>query len=659
MRGPWRAALALALHIGFFALPSALVVGLFGIAALAYRYEPDNGLRAGLATAVVAGLIGLGMRTVLRIPTRPRGTSVGRSTQPQLWSTVERIADTAGVAEPDQIRIVSEPGVNVREDTVLLGLHPRKRYLEIGLPLIAGLSVSELRALLAHELGRTGAGSKLKAAVHRTTTGVERTAAGMIGGPTKWLFTGYVRLYTAVTAPIMRDLESSGDTVAAQLEGKRVTTTALRKVTGIELGWRDYSREYLSMAVAVARTPDLLLGFRAFLEHPDRSKELAERAKQAISDENAHGDHERTSGLTVGQRIQALKRLADRDDEPDDRPAMALVREPRRTIPALEDRLMVDGLGTRVPWPELGRMAGAAEAAHQAARLSASVLHSGVSSDTTVAGVLACLHQGQGADLINPVLDPGLNPDEVDQAVIDTITELLGAAVVDALVCAGHAHHELDWGGPCQVRLAHGQLLDPDRLVRPAVVDPRLIPGLHRHLVHLGVPLDHSRPAAEEPDAVLAGIVSPVRYSSRLHDLLVTDRGLLFVPSASGLVSSLLAGALTLVRRKENRQLEKLESTPIAELRERADAQWVDSRDIATARLSQRGAGWMLSLELYLDDYAVSKIDPAGTVPGDDDLALLEVHSTPDSGARGAPYGGLDRVMGARMRVEDQQTRDE
>ncbi|MDR7301555.1 M48 family metallopeptidase [Haloactinomyces albus] len=658
MRGPWRAVLALALHTGFFALPIGLVVGLLGIALLTYRYDPDNGLRAGLAALPVACLIGLGLRTVLRTHMRPRGVSLDRSAQPQLWAAVEHIADEAGTEEPGRVRITSTPEVCLRADTTLLGLRTRRRHLEVGLPLIAGLDVSELRALVAHQFGCTGAGSRLEAAVHRTAVDVERTTQGLTGGPTKWLFTGYAHVYTAITAPIMRDLKFTGDAVAARVEGHRVTTTALRKATEIELGWRDYSHEYLSMAVSVERTPDLLLGFRAFLEHPDRKEDLTERAKRVIAEEGTDGDRDRAHGPTLRQRVDALERLGDSDDEPDDRPAMALVRNPRRAIPALEDQLMVDGMGARVPWPELARMAGAAEAAHQAARLSSSVLQSGVSSDSTLAGVLAALHQGQGAELINPMLDPALCPEDMDQAVIDTLTELLGATAVDALVCAGQAQHELDWGGACKVRLANGQLLDPDRLVRPAVVDPRLIPGLHRHLVHLGVPLEHSQPAAEEPEAVLAGIVSPVRCAGSLHELLVTDRGLLLVPSLSGIARRVLAGALTSVRRRENHQLARLADTPITQLREQADAQWVDSRDIATARLLQQKSGWVLTLELYLDEYAVSEIDSASTRPGEDDLVLLEVHSTPDSGTRGAPYGGLDELMGARMNVEDQRNRD-
>ncbi|MBA8826684.1 hypothetical protein FHX42_004063 [Saccharopolyspora lacisalsi] len=654
MRSLWRAALALALHIGFFALPVALVVGLLGNAAYTYRYDTGNGLRAGVAAAVVTAMVFLGLRAVLRPRARPRGVAIDKSAQPQLWRTISDIADTTGAPAPDRLRITSEPRIVLREDTALLGLHLRSRSLELGLPFVAGLAVDELRTAIAQQMTLPG-GNGLERLVHRTAAGVAATTSELIGGPTKWLFSGYAGLYAKLTAPVERDIRFGADARAARVAGKRVLATTLRKTRAIELGWSDYSEEYLSMALSAERTPDLLLGFRSFVETVERKKQLAERAKESILEEVA----ERNSPST-GERIEAIKRLsASAPAESDDRPGMALVRNPRQTVPELEDRLMVEGMGPRVPWPEMARLAGARAVERRAARLTSAVLQSGVSEDTTLAGVLATIHREQGGELVNPVLNPGMDPEHLDQAVVDTLTELLGAAVVDALVRTGHAQHELDWNGPPNVRLTNGQLLDPDRLVRPAVADPRLVPGLHRTLLQLGVPLDHSQPAADEPEATLAGIVSPVQYASNLYELLVTDRGLLLVPSHAGTAQRLLAGVLARVRRSEHEQLDELERTPVGELRERRDVEWVDSRDVATARLAQRRSGWELSLELYLDDYSISTVDPANTSTSEDELAVLVLGSTADSGERHDPYEGIGELMGARMSVDDQSDRNE
>ncbi|KAA5829510.1 M48 family metallopeptidase [Saccharopolyspora hirsuta] len=644
MRGPWRAALALALHIAFFVAPIALVLGLLSIAAVTFRYDQTSGLKAAAAALVVGTLFAVGLRAVLRSRVRARGVLVDRAEQPQLWRMAESIAATAEAPKPDEIRITSEPVVAVREDTALLGLRTRTRYLELGLPLLAALNVGELRAAMAREIGRLTGRNKLTVLAHRTSASVERTAAGLTGGPTKWLFAGYARAFMAVAATTAQDLEQAADAVAVREAGTRTAVLALRKSVAVEIGWREYADDYLSMATSIGHAPDVLLGFRNFMAHPARKPRLAERAKQTIAEE--------PDGRTR-RRIDAMKRIKTGDREPDERPAFAVLRNPRKSVPDLEDRLMVDGLGPRLPWPELAQRAGAAHVAEQAAVLSAAVEQSGLPVQPSIAGVLAAIHRGQGRDLINPVLNPGLNPELVDQAAEDTLVELLGCTVVDALVCARRAHHELDWGGPSPVRLGNGQPLDADRLVRPAVVDPRLIPGLHRALVNLGVPLNHARRPAPEPEPELAGIVSPVQCAGSSYDLLVTDRGLVLLPSSASTTKRLLAGTLARFREAELEQLGELAATPVGELRERTGAQWVDSRDVASARLDQDRTGWSLSLELYLDEYAVSELDD-GLVRGDaDGAAELVLRSSADGVEHGDPYRGLGELMGARMNVEE------
>ncbi|GAB2651409.1 hypothetical protein GCM10027271_06440 [Saccharopolyspora gloriosae] len=646
MRGPWRAALALALHIGFFAVPACLVLGLLAIAAYTVRLDFGGGMRAGLAAVLVAALIGVGWRTVLRRRERPRGVELTRSAQPKVWKMIDSIASGSGAASPDDVRVTSQPTARLREDTALLGLKVRSRHLEVGLPLIAGLSTSELRAVTARELGRTVGASKLVVLADRVDTSVRRTANGLTSGPVKWLFTGYARAYSAMASGVGDELWFGADTIAVKAAGKRAAVTSLRKMKAVELGWRDYAEQYLSMATKVEHTPDLLLGFRAFMDHPERKPQLAERVKQALAEE-------RDVRPSTRDRVEAMKRLRGGDREPEEHPAFALLREPRKSVPELENKLLIDGLGPRLPWPDLARKAGAAEVARQAGLLSSAVAQSGLECPPAIGGVLAAIHRGEGPDLINPVLNPGLNPDRVDEAVVDTLTELLGGAVVDALVCAGRAQHELDWAGDSVVRLSGGRPLDPDRLVRPAVADPRLVPGLHRALVDLGVPLQHAREPAAEPEPSVSGIVSPVQYAGERYDLLVTDRGLVFLPSSASTARRLLAGASARVRQSELDELDELLVAPVERLRSKQDAQWVDSRDVAATTLTQERSGWSLKLELYLDDASSSTVRSDAVEQGEDDVAVLVVGSTADTDERGDPYGGLGELMGARMRIDD------
>ncbi|MBQ6644946.1 MAG: hypothetical protein IJH84_28530, partial [Saccharopolyspora sp.] len=172
MRGPWRAALALALHIGFFAFPLAVVLGLLGITAYTVRADIGLGARAGLAAFVVAAVVGIGLRTVLRSQEIPRGVALKRAEQPKVWKVIDTVCTGSGAQPPDEVRITSEPGSLLREDTALLGLRVRARYLEIGLPLLAGLSASDLRAVAARELGRTVGAGRLVVLADRVRTSV-------------------------------------------------------------------------------------------------------------------------------------------------------------------------------------------------------------------------------------------------------------------------------------------------------------------------------------------------------------------------------------------------------------------------------------------------------------------------------------------------------
>lgn len=642
-----RAFLALVLHICFFAVPLCLVLGLFSIAAYIAPYSTGSALRAALAALLVSAVLSIGMRAILRCRRRPIGVEIDKPDQPRLWKIAQSVASAVGLDPLGNIRITTEPRARIREETSLLGLRIRTRHLEIGLPLLAALNVSELQAALALEMGRLGRGKPTT--VRRIAGKVDHTATTLVGGPTKFLFNGYARVFRAVASPVRLDVEERAPVIAAKIAGKRVTGTTLQKLTAVRMGWTEYSREYLSMAKTMERAPDVLAGFRSFMEHPERKPALADRAKRAIAEQADEPER-----ITTREHLATVKRLPKSSNEPerDEHPALALLREPRETVPELERQLMAEHVGGRMPWPEVVQKAGAQRVAQQAALLSSAVSRSGLSDDPALGAILPVIHRGEVAELVNPVLNPGLDPEHIQDAVVDTMTELLGDTIVDALVSTGRAHHELNWGGPSIVRLTHGHPLDPDRLVRPAVTDPSLIPGLHRTLVDMGVPLNHSRPPAAEPQPVLAGIASPVHFAGQRSEMLVTDRGLLFLPAETNAVRHLLTGVLARLRAAENERLADLAGIPIENLREAKDAQWLDSRDVASARLSSRDTEWSLSLELYLDEYSMSGLDSERIGDPEGDTATVEVRSARDCAEHGDPYGGLGDVMGARMTRE-------
>lgn len=110
-------------------------------------------------TILLASAILRGMFTFLRagrLGPVPHGVAVKPDDQPELWDQVRAAAEATGERPPDELYLVAEVNAGVAEQSRLLGLLPGRRRMLLGLPLLAGLTVPRLRAVLAHEFGHYG-----------------------------------------------------------------------------------------------------------------------------------------------------------------------------------------------------------------------------------------------------------------------------------------------------------------------------------------------------------------------------------------------------------------------------------------------------------------------------------------------------------------------
>lgn len=74
--------------------------------------------------------------------------------QPQLFEFLNRLADEAGAPRPHRVFVSARVNAAVFYDLSILNfLFPSKKNLEVGLGLVNALSLSELKAVLAHEFG--------------------------------------------------------------------------------------------------------------------------------------------------------------------------------------------------------------------------------------------------------------------------------------------------------------------------------------------------------------------------------------------------------------------------------------------------------------------------------------------------------------------------
>jgi Zn-dependent protease with chaperone function len=301
-----RAALAVALWAGFWALGAAVVAALAAVPVTQLRYSngPDfGGLAAGaLACAVVWAL-------------RPRGWFARRPKDadhplepgafPALHALAARVASRCGARPPDVLLLMSGAQAFIRVDRRWLGLR-RRRTIGIGLPLFAFLSEAELASVVAHELGHQRGGDlALGPWVHRTRRSIAAAvdeldgSAFLLDAP----FRAYGALFLRVSAAVSREQELAADASAAAACGAGSTASALRKLEALGPLWEAYLDLDVIRAVNRGARVPIIDGFRAFVAAPCHRPEVTEYVRAARERPPAVGDtHPPTE-----ERIAALE----------------------------------------------------------------------------------------------------------------------------------------------------------------------------------------------------------------------------------------------------------------------------------------------------------------------------------------------------------------
>lgn len=473
-----RAGLGVTLLVGFF----VLVFGIVGLCVFGAVYGLTSGhLGGGIRLAAIAIVVGAAVGTalwkVLRTKVEPYGARVDRADQPELWRMIDELAAAANTRGPDEVWLVADVNAAVWERDQLLGLRAGRRYMMIGLPLLGGLSVSELRSVLGHELGHYSHGhTKLAAVTYRATATMKRTLAEADG----WLrlfLSWYVRLYLLVAESANRAHELQADEAAVRAAGKNATRSALGKVHALDAAWDHYGDSYVSLARPAGRTPQLLMGFHEFLTNDLRHQQMIE-AQAAMLDAESASRYDSHPPIRV--RIAAIDAMAEPDQPTDDRPGWVLLRDPERTVPLLEGELLVDGLGPIAPWPEVVRLGTANVVRNNAKTLSQAASRFGVARHGRLDEVLGALEQGQAERMIS-----GMGAEVPAEHRTVVFTRLLADWVASVLIEAGQAEFELDWADTWQLRLTGGELLDLHAKVAAAVNDPAQVRPLREWLAGL------------------------------------------------------------------------------------------------------------------------------------------------------------------------------
>ncbi len=154
MLATFRAAVSLLALLGFFVFAIALSAAVIFVGVAVAQVLRTVGIWIVVVGAIGAlgVLLALVRMATFRPPVKP-GVDVPPEDAHALWALVTELSDSVATSAPAHIRLTHEVNAAVEEDARFFGLVGGVRRMYLGVPLLQGLTVSQLHAVLAHEFG--------------------------------------------------------------------------------------------------------------------------------------------------------------------------------------------------------------------------------------------------------------------------------------------------------------------------------------------------------------------------------------------------------------------------------------------------------------------------------------------------------------------------
>jgi heat shock protein HtpX len=341
-----RAVLAVALTVGFYVLALALIAGLISAVVLI----PHVPFR--LAAFCIFGAIVIAISIVPRPrPFEPPGPQLNPAGQPRLFAELAGIAQAVGEPMPAEVYITPEMNAGVLQ-------RGRRRVMVLGLPLMQVMTVSQMRAVLAHEFGHYhGGDTRLGPWIYRTRETIERTLHGvsrqsaLLQLPFLW----YGRLFMRVSQAVSRRQELAADELAARTIGARPMIEGLRSLAKGSIAFNVYWRQEVVPLIEAGFQPPLGEGFARFLAEPAVMSQVAAAAEDQLAHArpDPYDSHPQDS-----ERIAALASLPQGPEQGDEPYAIALVDGIDVIDSAILFGLLKPGIQLRpIRWADAGMVA--------------------------------------------------------------------------------------------------------------------------------------------------------------------------------------------------------------------------------------------------------------------------------------------------------------
>lgn len=350
-----RAALAVGLMIGFYGLALSLAGFLAWLPWAEWHYA--DRIHPKLAFFCLGGAYII-LQSIVPKPDKfeAPGPRLIEGKQRRLFTELRGIARSTAQEMPAEVYLVGDVNAWVSQRGGFMGFGSR-RVMGLGLPLLQVLTVSQLRAVLAHEFGHYHGGDvKVGPWIYKTRQALVRTLQGLAGhsGILSKPFEWYAALFFRVTHAVSRHQELLADALAARVAGASALAGGLRAVHAAALAYGGYWAQEVSPVLSAGFLPPLALGFGRLLDQP----KIAEQLRQAVDEEARSGKSDPfDTHPSLQERIAALRGAPQRPVAGEDPAAITLVDGladvEKQLLASLADREKVRQLKP-VTWDEVG-----------------------------------------------------------------------------------------------------------------------------------------------------------------------------------------------------------------------------------------------------------------------------------------------------------------
>jgi len=474
MRHSLRPAAAVLMLVAVCALAAVAVLGVTVALIVAAN--------AGGAWSLLAGISGVGLLAAVGLTLfgqrrrRKRGERAGvritSEEQPLFWVEIYRVAEGLDIDPPDELLLFPDAEVSVSQGRTWMGLGPGVRRLHLGLPLLAGMTERQLRAVIAAESCRRWGPFSLARVIYRGGEIIgwasdrvgEESVFGRIVGR-------FGRAYLAVSSPITRSHELEADRLSADISGNDAAAAGLSELAVLNRAWAAFVDGYAGPAAAVGRRPeDLFAGFTSFLEDPGRRAQLAESADEPGSQQRpTHAGQ-----LSLEDRLAAIGSLPEDDIHDRSGPALGMMRNPDGVIRRVEECMFHKADSLPATWEDILPEAGGAAAREDALQLQRLGQEGGLGPALSVAALLELLSLGLVDEMVRPMLPAGASQQSERKLAGRLVTGFLATAAIES----GTASYRFSWATPRQLVDEHGAPDDLPLLVDAALADAEQVSAL-------------------------------------------------------------------------------------------------------------------------------------------------------------------------------------